>query len=302
MAIAAADHRLPRRAAALDREGAHLWVAMAAVAFLGFFIGYPIAANLVISLQEVTLGNIASWQRPFVGLENYRAVIADPVFGQVVWNTLVFTAANVLLSCLLGLGLALFFDLGFPGSAFLRGVLLLGWILPPMVVGAVFKWLLATESGIVNAALGQRIHWLSDPDLAMLAVTAANVWYGTPFSMILIAAGLAGIPQELYEAASIDGAGRVRRFFRVTLPILMPTLLAVLALSTIYTLRVFDLIWTMTRGGPVDATNILPLWSFLNSFELFRFGQGAALACLSLVLVAVVGVLYVRSLRGETRL
>jgi multiple sugar transport system permease protein len=120
--------------------------------------------------------------------------------------------------------------------------------------------------------------------------------------MILIAAGLAGLPQELYEAAALDGAGRARRFWRVTLPLLMPTLLAVLALSTIYTLRVFDLIWTMTRGGPVDSTNILPLWSFLNSFELFRFGHGAALACLSLLLVLAVGLLYVRSLRGETRL
>ena len=299
---AAAPRPLPRRAAALDREGMHFWAAMLAVGFLVVFIGYPILANIVISVQEVTLGNIASWSRPFVGLENYREVIADPVFGQVVWNTLVFTAANVLLSCLFGLLLALFFDLGFPGAAFLRGVLLLGWILPPMVVGAVFKWLMATDAGLINAALDQRIHWLSDPDMALVAVTLANVWYGTPFSMILIAAGLAGVPQELYEAAAIDGAGRVRRFFRVTLPILMPTLLAVLALSTIYTLRVFDLIWTMTRGGPVDSTNILPLWSFLNSFELFRFGAGAAIACLSLVLVLIVGLLYVRSLRTETRL
>lgn len=293
---------LPRRAAGLDREGVHLWAAMAAVGFLAFFVGYPIVANLVISVQEVTLGNIASWNRPFIGLDNYREVIADPVFRQVVLNTLVFTAANVALSCLLGLALALFFDLGFPGAAFLRGLLLLGWILPPMVVGAVFKWLLATEYGLVNAAIGARVHWLSDPDMALLAVTAANVWYGTPFSMILIAAGLAGIPQELYEAAAIDGAGRARRFWRVTLPMLMPTLLAVLALSTVYTLRVFDLIWTMTRGGPVDSTNILPLWSFLNSFELFKFGHGAAIACLSLLLVLLVGLLYVRSLRGETRL
>ncbi len=295
-------HPLPRRSAALDRERVHLWAAMAAVGFLVVFIGYPIVANLVLSFQEVTLGNIASWDRPFIGLDNYREVIADPVFPQVLWNTFAFTLANVLLSCLFGLGLALFFDLGFPGSAFLRGVLLLGWILPPMVVGAVFKWLMATDTGLINAAIGARVHWLSDPDMALVAVTLANVWYGTPFSMILIAAGLAGIPQELYEAAAIDGAGRVRRFFRVTLPMLMPTLLAVLALSTVYTLRVFDLIWTMTRGGPVDATNILPLWSFLNSFELFRFGAGAAIACLSLVLVLLVGLLYIRSLRGETRL
>jgi multiple sugar transport system permease protein len=298
----AAARPLPARSAALDRESVHLWAAMMAVGFLLFFVGYPILANLVISFQEVTIGNIASWNRPFVGLDNYREVLADPVFTQVLWNTIVFTAANVLLSCLLGLGLALLFDLGFPGAAFLRGVMLLGWILPPMVVGAVFKWLMATDAGLINALLGARIHWISDPDMSLVAVTLANVWYGTPFAMILIAAGLAGVPQELYEAAALDGAGRLRRFLYVTLPILWPTLLAVLALSTIYTLRVFDLIWTMTRGGPVDSTNILPLWSFLFSFELFRFGKGAAVACLSLVLVLLVGLLYIRSLRSETRL
>lgn len=278
----------------------------AALVYLLLFIGYPVLVNLVMSLQDVQLGNIATWRRPFIGLDNYRDVIEDPLFRRVLWNTLLFVGGNVLLSFVFGLALALFFDLGFPGAAFIRGLLLGCWVLPPIVVGAVFKWILATETGVLNellVTLGlSRAYWISDPDMALISVTLANVWYGTPFTMILLAAGLAAMPQELYEAAALDGAGRTRRFFHVTAPLLMPTMLAVLALTTIYTLRVFDLIWAMTRGGPVDATNILPLWSFLFSFELFKFGHGAAVASLSLLLVLGVAVIYVRSLRTEHRL
>lgn len=292
----------------LDSERIHVVAVAATLVWLVAFIGYPFAYNVVMSVQEVSFGNLRSMARPFVGLANYRDVIEDPLFLRVVGNTALFVIGNVLLSFVLGLALALFFDRGFPGAAFLRGLLLAGWILPPMVAGAVFKWILATEYGVLNEGLsllgmtGTRIHWISDPDIALLSVTIANVWYGTPFTMILLAAGLATLPQELYEASALDGAGRWRRFLHVTLPLLMPTMLAVLALTTIYTLRVFDLIWTMTRGGPVDSTNILPLWSFLYSFELFRFGHGAAVATLSMVIVFVVAAIYVRSLRAEQRL
>jgi multiple sugar transport system permease protein len=292
----------------LDSERAYVVAVAATLLWLVAFIGYPFAYNIVMSVQEVSFGNLRSMARPFVGLANYRDVVEDPVFWRVVSNTALFVGGNVALSFVLGLTLALFFDRGFPGAAFLRGLLLAGWILPPMVAGAVFKWILATEYGVLNEALSLlgilkgRVHWISDPDVALLSVTIANVWYGTPFTMILLAAGLATLPQELYEASALDGAGRWGRFVHVTLPLLMPTMLAVLALTTIYTLRVFDLIWTMTRGGPVDSTNILPLWSFLYSFELFRFGHGAAVATLSMGIVIVVAAVYVRSLRAEQRL
>ena len=177
-----------------------------------------------------------------------------------------------------------------------------------MVIGAIFKWLLATDAGLINQTLSylglvtERLNWLSNPDLALPAVTVANVWYGTPFTMILLSAGLAALPRDVYEAAAIDGAGAWGRFRYITLPLLKPTMLAVLALSTIYTLRVFDLLWTMTRGGPASSTTILPLWSYLFSFELFKFGVGAAVS--SLLLLAVIGVawIYTRSLRHEQQL
>ena len=123
--------------------------------------------------------------------------------------------------------------------------------------------------------------------------------FGTPFSMILIAAGLTGIPEEQYEAAALDGAGPVARFNHITLPALWPTLLAVSCLVTIYTMRAFDLIWTMTHGGPVDSSNIFPVWAYRLSFELFDFGGGAAVSTLMLVVVFIVALIYVRSVRAE---
>ena len=273
--------------------------------YLAFFVGYPVVYNLIMSVQEVTLGNIGTVVRPFVGLDNYRKLIDDPLFMTVLENTVLFVIGNVVLQFAGGLALALFFQRAFPGASFFRGLILAGWILPPLVIGAVWKWLLASDNGVVNYALrslgvaSSPIYWISDPATSLLGVTLANVWFGVPFNMILLAAGLAGLPQDMYEAAALDGAGPVRRFFAMTVPMLRPTMYALLALSTIYTMRAFDLIWTMTHGGPVDSSNIFPVWSYRLSFELFDFGGGAAISTLMLAVVFLVALIYVRSVRAE---
>lgn len=279
------------------------------VALVGVFllvsVGYPILTNVLMSVQDVNVGNLRSLDRPFLGLDNFRELLSDPLFPRVVRNTVLFVGASVGLTFTFGFALALFFDLGFPGAGWLRGLFLAAWFLPPMIVGALFKWIMASEAGLFNAllmGLGLLTRpevYLSDPGRALWVVVFANVWFGTPFCMILLAAGLAAVPQELYEAAALDGAGRGGRFRYVTWPMMLPTTFAVLALSVVYTLRVFDLIWTMTRGGPVDSTNILPLWSYLFSFELFRFGMGAAISVLLLLVVLLVAALYVRAIRTE---
>ena len=133
--------------------------------------------------------------------------------------------------------------------------------------------------------IGAPVHWLSDPALALTSVTIANIWFGMPFSMILIAAALTAIPQEHYEAAALDGAGAFARFRYVTLPALTPTLLAVACLVTIYTMRAFDLIFAMTQGGPLDASNVLPLLSYQFSFLQFQFGVGAAIGTFAFFIV-----------------
>ena len=280
----------------------------ATAVYLALFIGYPVIYNLVMSFQEVNVGNLRSMDRPFVGLSNYIKLTSDPLFWQVTRNTAIFVIGNVALQCFGGLALALYFAQRFPGAGWMRGLILSGWMLPPLVIGGIWKWMLTSDNGVVNFGLralgliGDKIYWLSDPAIALTSVITANVWFGVPFNMILIAAGLAGIPQDVLEAAALDGAGPVRRFFSITLPLLAPTLYALVALTTIYTMRAFDLIWTMTHGGPIDSSNIFPVWSYRLSFEVFDFGAGAAISSAMLVLVLFGALIYVRSVRSEARL
>jgi multiple sugar transport system permease protein len=296
----------------IDRALDSVWIwpvlVAATVMFLAAFIGYPIVYNLAMGFQEVNVGNLRSMDRPFVGLSNYYKLLNDPLFWVVARNTAIFVIGNVVLQCIGGLGLALYFAQRFPGAGWLRGVILSGWMMPPLVIGAIWKWMLTSDNGVVNFALqslgliSNKIYWLSDPDMSLISVMAANIWFGLPFNMILIAAGLAGIPQDILEAAALDGAGAVRRFFSITLPLLAPTLYALVALTTIYTMRAFDLIWTMTHGGPVDSSNIFPVWSYRLSFEVFDFGTGAAISSAMLVIVFFVALVFVRSVRAETRM
>jgi multiple sugar transport system permease protein len=282
----------------------HVFLA-ASMLYLLVFLGLPIVYTLVMSLQDVNLGNIVELARPYVGLDNYREALQDPSFRQVLVNSALFVGVNVVGQVGIGLAAAVFFAQRFPGAHFMRGLLLSSWILPALVVGALWKWIFATEYGLANfflsrvGAIAGAVHWLSDPKFALASVTAANIWFGTPFSMILIAAGLTAIAEDQYEAASLDGAGPFARFVYITLPALWPTLVAVACLVTIYTMRAFDLIFAMTQGGPLDASNVLPLLSYQLSFQQFHFGSGAAVGCFSFLIVLLVALLYVRTLRHE---
>ena len=277
----------------------------APVFYLLALIGFPVVYNVVMSVQEVNLGNIVDFVRPFVGLENYRTVIADPSFQRVFVNSLLFVCVNIVAQISIGLAVAIFFTQPFPGASYLRGLLLASWMLPALVVGALWKWLFATEYGVVNYVfsalgfIGSPIHWLSDPSVALTSVTIANIWFGMPFSMILIAAALTSVPHEHYEAATLDGAGAFARFRYITLPAIMPALLALACLVTIYTMRAFDLIFAMTQGGPLDASNVLPLLSYQFSFQQFQFGIGSAIGSFSFIIVFAVALLYVRTLKKE---
>lgn len=278
------------------------------LAFLLCFVLYPIVYNLLMSFQQVSVGNLGRIARPWAGLDNYAKVLGDPVFGVVLWNSIVFTSVCVVMQVTLGFLLALLFAEDFPGAGFFRGVILAGWITPLLVVGAIFRWMYATNGGLINEALvatglvAQPLNWLSSTELALPAIIIANIWYGAPFAMILLSAGLANLPRELYEAAHLDGAGPLGRLRWITLPLMRPTILAVLTLCTIYTLRAFDLLWSMTGGGPVNSSTTLPLWSYIFSFKQFDFGAGAAVATLMFTVVILAGLLYIRSLRSEVRL
>ncbi|WP_218032117.1 carbohydrate ABC transporter permease [Dictyobacter kobayashii] len=175
---------------------------------------------------------------------------------------------------------------------------MIAWMLPIVVSGTIFKWMLQSDSGIINYGLEsiglihQPIQWLTDPHLALWGIIIANVWIGIPFNMSLLLAGLQGISPSLYEAALVDGANSLRRFWHITLPLIRATSLIVLMLGFIYTLNVFDLVYVLTGGGPVNSTEVLPLYAYRIAFGQFDLGTGAAVATLMLLLLLVVSAIY----------
>lgn len=276
-----------------------------ALGYLVAFSAFPLIYNLAISFQSVDLFTIATFKRPFVGLQNYRDIVGDPLFRAIVWHTVKFVGLSVIGQLLIGLALALFFRLDFPGATWLRGLFLAGWIMPGLVVGALWGWILAGDFGVLNWALQslgiikQHIFWLSDPSISLYSVIIANIWLGIPFNMILLSVGLAAIPTDIYEAAELDGATRIQRFFTITLPMMRAQLGAVISLGIIFTLQQFDLFAALTQGGPSNASNVLQYWSWDLAFRQYRIGHGSVVSVFMILVVVFVAAVYVRSTRHE---
>ena len=294
-----------RRPPSSRRRRAGYLFCLPGMTFLALFLAYPLFYNVRTSVHDVRLSQLlgGSWQ--FNGLDNYRAVLDDPAFWHSVRLSVVFTLGSLVFQFSIGFALALLFARPFPLGGLLRSLLLVAWLLPPVVSGTLFRWLLDAESGAYNAlleavGLGSLSHdWLTDPSTSLAGVVFANIWVGVPFNMLLLLVGLHTIDPQLYEAAAIDGAGPWQRFRRITLPLMRPVSVTVLLLGLIYTFKVFDTVFVMTGGGPVDSTRVLPLYVYEVFFKFFRFGQGAAAGLLLLVVPLLAGVFYVRRLRRE---
>jgi len=269
------------------------------------FVGYPIIRNIILSFQDVTVRNLVSGAKNFVGLKNYVEIFQDKVFVNAIFNTLVFTVSCLVIQFIIGFALAVFFNQNFRFSKVVRGLLMMPWMIPITVTALIFKFIFGTDVGILNYALQSlgliqnNIEWLTTPGTAMIAVIAANIWIGIPFNMILISTGLTTIPQELYESASIDGAGKIQSFIRITVPLLRPTIESVLILGFIYTFKVFDLVYVMTSGGPVNSTHMLSTYSYKLSFEMFKYSKGSAVANVLFLILLVVSMLYLRTTTKE---
>jgi multiple sugar transport system permease protein len=273
-----------------------------ALAYVVVFFGYPLVANLAMGFQDYTIASFYTGSAPFVGLRNYLAVARDPVFGTAVLNTVLFTVGSIVCQFGIGLALAVFFSGRFPGGTLLRSLLLLPWLLPLVVSGAVWRWIFDADHGVLNTAL-RAVHvgpvpWLSSPHWALIAVILTNIWIGIPFNLVLLHGGLRAIPETLYEAAALDGAGSWQRFRHISWPLLRPVTGIVLMLGFVYTIKVFDVIMVVTRGGPANASQTLTTWSYNLSFQQFAFGRGAAVGNLLILVSAVFGLLYLRSARA----
>ncbi len=261
---------------------------------------YPLYRNTDLSVRNYTVHSFVHGDAPFSGLANYRAVVGDPTFAVALRNTLVFTGVSLLFQFVIGLALAVFFHRNFRLSATMRALFLVPWLLPLIVSASTWSWMLNSDSGIVNSLLGgvglHPVDWLTSPRWSLVSVTVANIWIGIPFNLVVLYSGLQAIPAELHEAAAIDGANAWQRFRRITFPLLRPVCAITLLLGLIYTLKVFDLIWIMTKGGPGDASTTLATWSYRKSFGslLPRFGPGAAISNLLILLALAAGLVYLR--------
>lgn len=269
--------------------------------YMLIFVGYPIIRNIVLSFQDVNAGNLVRGTKNFIMFENYLELFKDDVFRISLANTLKYTILCLIFQFLIGFILALFFSKRFSLAKPVRGILLVPWMIPVTVTALMFKLLFATDIGVINYILrslqliSKNIEWLTTPETAMFALVCANIWIGIPFNMILISTGLTTIPKELYESASIDGANKVQTFFSITLPLLRPTIESVLILGFIYTFKVYDLVYVMTSGGPVNSTHMLSTYSYKLSFEMFKYSKGSAVANVLLVILLIVGVFYIKA-------
>ena len=273
-----------------------------AVAYLVLFFGYPVVKNVVMGFQHYTSATFFTGIAPWVGFENYSEVLHSAVFSKTAVNTVLFTAGSIAGQFSIGLCLALYFQRRFPLSGVLRSLLLLPWLIPLIVSSAIWRWILDEDNGALNRVLtGLPLvghpGWLTSTSLALIAVILVNIWIGIPFNATILHSGLQDIPEELYEAASLDGATGWKAFRYITWPLLRPVVSVVLVLGVVYTLKVIDIILGLTRGGPANATQTIATQSYHLSFVDFDFGQGAAMGNLLIVVSLVFATVYLRASR-----
>jgi len=268
------------------------------IAYLLIFYAYPLYRNIELSLHDYTARAFVLGNAEFVGLANYADIIGSDGFLLALRNTAIFTFVSIAAQYAIGLGLAVFFRNHFRLSGLLRALFLVPWLLPLIVSGSTWSWLLNSDHGIVNSVLESfgigQINWLTSPDWALTSVVIANIWLGVPFNLVILYSGLKNIPDNLYEAAAIDGANAWQQFWRVTVPLLRPVSAITLLLGLIYTLKVVDVVWIMTTGGPGDASTTLAVWSYREAFGTGQpdFSPAATIGNLLIVIALAFGGLY----------
>src|ERR1700674_726626 len=244
------------------------------------FLTYPLGLGIWLGFTNTTIGHLGD----FIGLENYRSLMHDTVFWLSVFNTFLYTIVASIFKFMLGLWLAVLLNQRLPFKAFLRAIMLLPFIVPTALSAIAFWWIYDSQFSIISWVLikmgwiTKYIDFLGDPNMARASVIVANVWRGIPFVAISLLAGLQTIPQSLYEAAALDGATSWQRFRHITLPLLTPIIAVVMTFSVLFTFTDFQLIYVLTRGGPLNATHLMATLAFQRGIPGGQLGEGAALA------------------------
>jgi multiple sugar transport system permease protein len=278
------------------------FVLPAALLVVGLIV-YPFCYALLLSLSAKQAGVPGQ----FVGLRNFLDLFQTDIFRHTVRNSIVFTGVAVVFKTILGLGLALLLQQAMVGRRILRGIVLLPWVVPSTLSVLGWWWLFDPLNGVINIGLTKlglithRIPWLSDPFWAMAAVIIVNIWRGLPFFAISFLAGLVSIPDDIYEAAHIDGAGAVACFTRITVPLLRPVLGVIILYSIIMTVSDFNIVYILTRGGPMHSTHLFATFAYEMGLAAGDIGKGAAISLFILPFLAAVAYLQLRITRGQTQ-
>jgi len=258
---------------------------------------------IIMVISYSLMDNVITNKNPvFVGIGNYVDILTDPTFLVAVRNTLVFTGSSVVAHLLLGLGFAMLLNtklLGNKVKALFRVIYVLPWLFTVAIIAVLWR-LMLNPNGVVNYLLNiagiidQNVEWLSSPSTALFAVTFINIWAGYPFYMISLLAGLQGIPKDLYEAATVDGASARQQFFNVTLPQLKPIIISMAMLDFIWTSQQFALIWMTTGGGPLNVTEMVSTFTYKLAFSQYEFSMASAAAVIVLLATLVLAFFYAR--------
>ncbi len=268
--------------------------------FLVAFIYIPVVRGGVMAFQSYNMYDLSALR--FNGFDNFIAVITDPniSFLQILFNTGIWLFGSLFLQFVLGFGLALLLRKPFRGRGIYSAFVFYGWALSGFAIGLTWAWLFNGQFGLINdilirlGILSQPIGFLSNPDLAMISVILPNIWYGVPFFGIMLLAALQSVPNELYEAATLDGAGAFRKFISVTVPYVRPTIISTVLLRTMWIMNYPDIIYAMTGGGPVNRTNILATQMINKVFKEYDYGQGSAIGVIIMVLLFAYAIMYLR--------
>ncbi len=276
-----------------------------ALLFTVFMLLYPLVQNLINSFSDVSM---ITGRRGWTGWENYRHIFGDTLFWRASWNTAAYAVVGTVLALVIGLGFALLLNLKLGKINTIMGCLYtVPWVISPVVAGFAWKWLLNDNFGIVNYWLASAgivkvgTTWLGNPGTALFCVMLARIWQFYPFAMVMFLAGLQSIPQEQYEAAAVDGATMVRRFFHITLPNLRSVTSVLLVLGVIWSFNDFNMVFVMTRGGPMNSSMVLPVLVREFSFVHFDLGKGSALSIVIFALLTTLSILYLKLIaKGES--
>lgn len=268
-------------------------------------LGYPLIYNINLAFRNVNIKTFKNQTDIFVGLQNFKDLFHDPTFLLVFKNTFVFTIGCLVFQFMIGFIFALFFSKKFTLAGPIRGMILVGYMMPMSVTALLGKNMFDVSSGVINDLLmklhliQQPVEWLLNGSTAMAAVIAVNCWVGIPFNMLLLISGLTGISRDVYESAEMDGASPLQKFLYITLPLMKPAIASVLMLGFIYTFKAFDLQFVMTSGGPLNATDVLGTYSYTLSFTQYEFSKGSAAAIVLFCCLFIIGLFYLRMISKE---